>query len=90
MKRIPEMAKSQIAQNPNGEGGYVPFFFGHDWIGEYLASDIEELAKELRQAASFLEGKASLLREQMLLASGESAAARDELAQQAQALDMGY
>jgi hypothetical protein len=46
-----------------------PFFYGHDWIGLYLANDLTEVANQFRFYADFLDGKSRLLREQMLLAS---------------------
>lgn len=47
----------------------APSFYGHDWVGLYLAGDLEGTAERLRFYADFLDGKARLLREQMVLAS---------------------
>lgn len=62
-------------------GNYVPFFYGHDWVGEFIPADLEELASELRSNADFLEGKARLLREQMTLAAQAIEARRAETLQ---------
>lgn len=49
-------------------------FLGHEWFAEFFVRDLEEIADKLRQTADFIDGKAALLHEQMVLAATVSGA----------------
>lgn len=58
-------------------GDWKPFFFGHEWFAEHYVADLEEVADGLRRKADFIDGKAALLHEQMLLAAHQSESGAD-------------
>jgi hypothetical protein len=48
-------------------------FLSHDWFAEHFVRDLRYVSERLRWEADFLDGKAALLHDQMLLAFEQSA-----------------